>query len=137
MPYHVFIASMSREKDLAQDLAQRVQEAGAETLVRSEPVFRGESVDLTLRRNLKRADEVIVLLTDRSLDSPDLLFELGAAFSLHKRVTPVLVGIEERDVPPLIRQFKYVRYTDLRSYLSELEKRANPPADGSPVAAAY
>ncbi|HYO16372.1 MAG TPA: toll/interleukin-1 receptor domain-containing protein [Thermoanaerobaculia bacterium] len=138
MAYHVFVSSMSNERDLAEDLAQRIRKAGAEVVVWSDTVLRGargEWVDLALRRELRKADEVILILTERSLDSPDLLFELGAAFSLHKRVIPLLVGVGE--VPSLIRQFPYVRYNDLHAYLSGLEHRAKLPVDGPPIAAAY
>lgn len=135
MAYHVFVSSMSVERDLAEDLAQRIRKAGAEVVVWSDTVFRGEWVDLALRRELRKADEVILILTDRSLDSPDLLFELGAAFSLHKRVIPLLVGVGE--VPSLIRQFPYIRYNNLQAYFSGLEQRAKPLVDGPPIAAAY
>lgn len=135
MAYHVFVSSTSNERDLAEDLAQRIRKAGAEVVVWSDTVFRGEWVDLALRRELRKADEVILILTDRSLDSPDLLFELGAASSLHKRVIPLLVGVGE--VPSLIRQFPYIRYNNLHAYLSGLEQRATPFVDGPPIAAAY
>jgi hypothetical protein len=137
MSYQVLISSASKDKDLAENLAQSVRDSGASVLSVEQTPARGETIDFDLRRLLRKADEVILILTDRSLNDPYLLYELGAAFSLHKRVIPILVGIEEADVPPLIAQFRYVRYSDLRSYLSELERRVRSSAGEPPIAAAH
>ena len=135
MSYQVLISSTPRDRDLAENLAQHVREAGANVLSVEQTPNRGDSVDLGLRRALQKADEVVLILTDRSLNNPYLLFELGAAFSMRKRVIPLLVGVTDAEIPPLIAQFQYVKYPDLRLYLTELEKRAKPPAGDSPLAA--
>lgn len=62
---------------------------------------------------------------------------MGAAFSLRKRVIPILVGVEDSEITPLLAKFRYVKYSELRSYLRDLEKRAKPPADHPPVAVAH
>lgn len=137
MSYQVLISSTPKDKDLAENLAQSVRDAGALVLSVEQTPPRGETIDFDLRRLLRKADEVILILTDRSLNNPYLLFEMGAAFSLHKRVIPILVGIEESEIPPLIAQFRYVRYAGLRGYLSELEQRVRSSAGEPPVAAAH
>jgi hypothetical protein len=73
---------------------------------------------------LRHADEVFVILTDESVNSSKLMFEIGAASSLRKRITPVVVGIEPGRVPSLIRQLKYIKYPDLERYIADLGKRA-------------
>jgi hypothetical protein len=137
MSYQVLISSTPRDSDLAENLAQSVRDAGASVLSVEQTPSRGETIDFDLRRVLRKADEVILVLTDRSLNNPYLLYEMGAAFSLHKRVIPILVGIEESEIPPLIAQFRYARYADLRSYLAELEQRARFSAGEPPVATAH
>jgi hypothetical protein len=137
MSYQVLISSTPRDRDLAENLAQSVRDAGANVLSVEQTPARGETIDFDLRRVLRKADEVVLILTDRSLNNPYLLYEMGAAFSLHKRVIPILVGIEESEIPPLIAQFRYVRYSDLRSYLAELEQRVRSLAGDPPIAAAH
>jgi hypothetical protein len=73
--------------------------------------------------DLGRADEVLLILTDNSIDNPNLMYELGAATSLRKRVTPVIVGLEPSKLPSLIKGMNYVKYPDLPKYISDLEKR--------------
>lgn len=137
MIYQVLISSAPKDRDLAENLAQSVRETGAHVLSVEQTPARGEAVDFDLRRALQKADEILLVLTDRSLNNPYLLYEMGAAFSLHKRVIPVLVGVEEGEIPPLVAQFQYVRYADLRAYLNQLEQRVKAPAgDDPPVAAA-
>lgn len=136
MSYQVFISSAPRDRDLAENLAQSVREAGAEVLSVAQTPDRSEVVNFDLRRALKKADEIVFILTDRSLNNPYLIYEMGAAFSMRKRFTSILVGVEDSEIPPLIAQLPYLRYSDLRRYLSELEQRAKSPDGDSPRAAA-
>jgi TIR domain len=82
-----------------------------------------EQIDTTIKEGLRDADEVFVILTDNSVKSPGLMTELGAAVSLGKRVTPVALGVNYRDLPPMVSE-QYIRYADLPKYPSFLEKRA-------------
>ncbi len=135
MPYQVLISSTPRDKDLAENLAQLIREAGVKVLSVEQTPAQGESVNLSLRRALKKSDEVIIILTDRSLNNPYLIYEMGAAFSMRKLIVPILVNVEDSEIPPLIARFPYVKYSQLRRYLSELQQRAKSPAGDSPMAA--
>lgn len=126
MSYQVLISSTPRDKDLAENLAQSVRETGAEVL--SVVQIQGEAINFNLRRALQKADEIVFILTERSLNDPYLLLEMGAAFSLRTRFTSILVGVEDSEIPSLIAQFPHVRYSGLRRYLSELKARAKSPA---------
>jgi TIR domain len=137
MSYQVLISSTPKDRDLAENLAQSVRDIGALVLSVEQTPARGETIDFDLRRLLRKADEVILILTDRSLNNPYLLFEMGAAFSMHKRVISILVGIDESEIPPPIAELGYVRYANLRGYLSELEQRVRSSAGEPPVAAAH
>jgi hypothetical protein len=72
---------------------------------------------------LKSAEEIFVILTNESMDNSSLMFFLGAAFSMRKRVTPVVVGLEVSKIPSLIKSLKYIRYPDLGRYVANLGKR--------------
>ena len=123
MAYKVFVSSTVKDSDLARDLAQRLESAGLK--VNSiEKAASGEPIPIRITRELRHADEVFVILTDESVNSSKLMFEIGAASSLRKRITPVVVGIEPGRVPSLIRQLKYIKYPDLERYIADLGKRA-------------
>ncbi|HEY3569505.1 MAG TPA: toll/interleukin-1 receptor domain-containing protein [Thermoanaerobaculia bacterium] len=137
MSYQVLISSTPKDRDLAENLAQSVRDTGALVLSVEQTPTRGEAIDFDLRRLIRKADEVVLILTDRSLNNPFLLLEMGAAFSLRKRLIPILVGIDESEIPPLIAELGYVRYANLRGYLSELEQRVRSSTSEPPVAAAH
>lgn len=133
MAYRVFISATHEDADLAENLARRLEGAQIETVSERRP-RRSRNV-ARLQAGLHKADEVIVLLTDKSLGNSWVMFEMGAAFSLRKRMTPVMVGVEERDLPLVLDKVQYVRYPDLDDYLSTLERRAKAGTNGSLIAA--
>jgi hypothetical protein len=123
MAYKVFISSTNKDLELAKDLARRLKEMGIKVFSVTEGSVAGERIDTTTKEGLRDADEVFVILTNNSVNSPGLMAELGAAVSLGKRVTPVALGVDYTNLPPMVTD-QYIRYADLPKYLSYLEKRA-------------
>ncbi len=124
MAYRVFISSTWKDVDLARDLAHRLESAGIKVNSVDKAAVSGEPFPSKITRELSHADEVFVILTHESVNSSNLMFEIGAASSLRKRITPVVVGLKPSKVPSLIRNLKYIKYPDLERYIADLEKRA-------------
>lgn len=124
MPYKVFISSTLKDIDLAKDLANRLKNAGIEVYSVDKTAVPGEAIFNRITTDLSRADEVMIILTDDSVRNQNLMFEMGAASSLRKRVTPVVVGLEPGNLPPLIKQMNYVQYPDIGKYIADLKERA-------------
>jgi hypothetical protein len=124
MSYKVFISSSYKDLDLARDLAKRLEETGVKVSSTEKSGESGGRLSKQVTKDLSNADEVVIILSDESVDSPWLMFELGAASSLRKRVTPIIVGVESNRLPSLIKSMKYIRYPQLEEYISDLEKRA-------------
>src|SRR5437868_13832615 len=111
MSYQIFISHDYRDSELARDLARRLKEAGARVFVLGDEISGGAILP-SINRALREADEVVILLTDNSANNSNVMYELGVADSLDKRVTPVIVneGVEQR-LPMIGRHF--IKYTDL------------------------
>lgn len=122
MAYKVFISSTQRDIDVARDLARRLEDAGIKVFPVEETSVPEESATASITRSLRDADEVIAILTDNSVNSQKVIYEMGAASGLHKRVTPLVVNVEESEIPPFVKD--YVRFAELPAYISELSKRA-------------
>lgn len=123
MSYKVYISFSARDMELARDLARRLREAGAKVSLPGENLATGDIVNLSIKQSLREANEVVVLLTDNAANSSWVLYEVGAADSLDKRVTPIVVNEGVERLAPLSgRQF--VKYADLPKYISILRKRA-------------
>lgn len=121
MDYKVFINHTQRDSDLAMDLARRLKEAGVKVFPVEKSAVNGDKVITTVNRGLRKADEVIVIVTDSSVNSPGLNSQTGAALGLGKRVTAIVVGIEDDELPPFIGT--HVRYADLHEFIPVLARR--------------
>jgi TIR domain len=119
--YKVFINHTLRDRDLAMDLARRLEEAGVTVFPVEKSAVDEQRVITTVNPGLRKADEVIVIVTSSSVNSPGLNSQTGAALGLLKRVTRITVGIEDDELPPFIG--KTVRYADLHEYIPIVARR--------------
>jgi hypothetical protein len=122
MAYQVFISFSAKDIDIVRDLAERLELAGIEAHWASASARSDKHIKDTNRALLK-ADEVFFILTSESVDDPTLMFDLGAASSTRKRVTPVVVGLEKSQIPSLIRSLNYIKYPELNRYIVDLASR--------------
>lgn len=119
----VFIHSSSKDIDIVQDLAQRLEGAGIETHWANESAKSDKTISAT-NRALREADEIFVILTNESVDDPNLMAALGAAYSTRRHVTPIVVGLQTSEIPSLIKSLKYIKYPDLNRYIADMASRA-------------
>jgi hypothetical protein len=122
MAYKVFIHSSSKDIDIAQDLANRLEIAGIDVDYFNGLISPDKPIVVT-NKALREADEIFVILSSESIDDPNLMVALGAAASTRRRVTPIVVGLETVQVPSLIKSLKYVKYADLNRYIVDLATR--------------
>lgn len=123
MSYKIFIDLMQRDQKLGRELSRKLEKAGAEVL----PLEDIDEKDfrIKLKSGLRQADEVILFVTRNSLDSQRLVFDMGVAASLKKPVTTIVYGVETKDLPPLINETIYFKYSELDQYLSKLQEKTS------------
>lgn len=124
MAHKVFISASHKDRDLARDLASRLKEVNVQVTYSELTLSVGSNYEETLMKLLKSADEIILILTSNSIDNLWMMFEIGAASSLRKKITPIVVGLEKQELPPVIKQLKYIRYDKLSEYISKIERSA-------------
>src|SRR5436853_5656195 len=124
MAYSVFISASHKDRDLARDLQRRLKEAGVHPTYSELTQSAGSEFEKSFMDQLKHADEIIVILSSNSVDNLWMMFEIGAASSLRKKITPVLVGLEKDQLPQVIRQLNYVKYDKLADYIADIERQA-------------
>jgi hypothetical protein len=122
--YNVFISSSYKDRDLARDLTRRLKDAGVHTTYSELTLSAGSNYEKTFMGLLKSADEVIVILSSNSVGNLWMMFEIGAASGLRKKVTPVVVGLEREELPSVVKQLKYIKYDKLSDYIANIERRA-------------
>ena len=118
----VFIQSSSKDIDIVQDIANRLELAGIEAHWANESARSDTSIRAT-NTALREADEIFVILTNESINDSNLMFLLGGDVSLRRRVIPIVIGLEASQVPPLIKSLEYIRYPDLNGHIIDLATR--------------
>jgi hypothetical protein len=124
MSYNVLISASHKDRDLARDLARRLKKAGVHSTYSELTLSAGSEYEKIFMNLLKAADEIVLILSSHSVDNLWMMFEIGAASSLRKRITPVVVGLEKQEVPPVIKQLKYITYDKLSDYVANMERLA-------------
>jgi hypothetical protein len=116
MVYNVFISFDSKDKALARDLSKRLEKAGLAVTISSDIK---ESIG-----KLKKADEVIFLITDNAMRGKKILFDMGIATSLEKRLVPILVDMKPNQLPDIVKGLDFIKYDDLERYIGRLQRAA-------------
>ena len=124
MAHKVFISASHKDRDLARDLGHRLRDVGVPVTYSELTLSAGSSFEKDFMQLLKKADEIIVILSSNSVENLWMMYEIGAASSLRKKITPVVVGLEDKELPPLIKQLKHIRYNEISDYISKLERTA-------------
>jgi hypothetical protein len=124
MAHKVFISASYKDRDLARDLLHRLHDVGVPATYSELTLSVGSNYEKDFINLLKSADEIIVILSSNSVDNLWMMYEIGAASSLRKKVTPVVVGLEDKELPPVIKQLEHIRYDELSDYISKLERTA-------------
>lgn len=123
----VFVSSTRNDLDLARDLARRLKGKGLQVLTDEEIEDPGEELVQLLQHHLRVSDEVIFLLTQSAVASEKIMFAIGAALSLRKKITPIVIGIDTEQLPPMVKPLRYVKYAEVEDYLARLKKRNGIP----------
>jgi nucleoside 2-deoxyribosyltransferase len=110
---------------LAKDLSRRLEDVGVSVFPVEKTVIPAEKILTTVNRNLRKADEVMMILTKDSGASPGLLSEFGMAYSTGKPVTPIVVNLDPENLPPVYEDMRYIKYADLSDYIAKLAARAS------------
>jgi hypothetical protein len=129
MPNLVFISHSHKEEKLVRNLVEFVLSAleltEAEVRCTSVPGFQlpfGRTISEQLRDDINISTVIIAVLTQESLSSGWVLFELGASWALKTKIVPILApGLVNADLPGPLSDYPCIRIDaeDARSRLSD------------------
>ena len=127
--YRVFVSHATADKWFATVLCEKIEAAGASTIRDDRDINGGDDIPEAIRRELKRCDEFVVLLTPQSVKRQWVLLEVSAVWGRSKRVriVSVLYHVTVNPIPAIIKSAKAVPLNELDDYLNELAKRIGMP----------
>ena len=107
--HRVFISHTNDSRDYARNLEVALKRFPDFAFVDQSDIGADESNSVSIRTRLQASDTIVVLLTQPAAESPGVLFEIGAAVGLGKRVLPVLMDELDTDkIDYLIRDQQYL-----------------------------
>ncbi|MBI5385567.1 MAG: toll/interleukin-1 receptor domain-containing protein [Verrucomicrobia bacterium] len=113
---------------MARQLARLIDAAGGKhglkTFLDEKDIQSGDSIPETIRENLRRCDELVVLLTRNSLHREWVLVEIAGAWVLGKRVVAVMDQVLPKELPNVIANCRAVDLNEFDTYLADVKNRA-------------
>ena len=122
--YVVFISHSSKDKWIARQMARLIEELDVWTFLNEKDIEGGDAIHDAVRQSIQGCDELLVLMSEYSLNRPWVLIEIGAAWGLEKRVVPIVDKVAPDQMPDILYQQKAVDLNDFDEYLTELSRRA-------------
>jgi hypothetical protein len=108
-------------------ICERIESKGASTFRDDRDINGGDDIPEEIRQQIKRSQELIVLLTPESVGREWVLLEVGAAWGWRKnfRIVAVLLHVEISPIPEIIKSKKALKINDIENYFTEISKRVN------------
>jgi TIR domain-containing protein len=125
--YRVFISHSSKDKWVAERMAEKIKDAGADYWLDTRDLPGGGDIRDEISKGVNDSREIVILFSPYSKDSPWVSFEIGAASVKGRYLTPILNNVQYSDIA-LIQGIKATELNDFDQYLSDLKERADNTA---------
>src|SRR5437879_1361287 len=109
----VFISYSHDDESVARELKESLHSTEVLGWMDQADIAAGEASSRSVKESLRQASAVVVLVSERSLKSQWVQFEIGAALAMDKLIIPILIGPSGGE-PPLPDWLQGIRYIDAR-----------------------
>lgn len=132
MAYSIFISHAGADNWEAYRVSKDIKEQGAKVFFDEVHIFAGDDFEDILLKNLKKSNELWVLLTPNALSRPYVWLEIGVAWSRGVRIIGLLLGVTRKDmlsadeIPMLLKRKRCVQCENELEYqkcLRNLKRR--------------
>ena len=109
----VFLSYSQADVEVMQQVRNLLRREGLTVWTSQTDVQTGEDFGSAINRGIEQADNLVYLLSPDSQKSEYCRMEFDYAFSLNKRIIPILVRpTPESDIPPELAALQYLELTD-------------------------
>jgi hypothetical protein len=122
----LFISYGSGDHDLAKEFATLCKKANIDTFVASIDIPPGTDWYDRLGDEIRRSDEILLILSPQSIHSHWVMIEVGAAWALGKQIIPVVLYADINALPEPIKRFqaqKVISAEARRDLVKKIAKR--------------
>ncbi len=127
MTNHIFISYSKKDSDFALKLAEDLQDAGFKIWI-DRTIGGGDKCRETIEKNLKAAEEVIIVVSPKSMASEWVRHEGSLAYGWGKRLIPILIEPVD-SLPPWLEDYQWVDFfnTSAETAFDALVAALTPP----------
>ncbi len=101
----VFISYSIKDKKLAEQIHQMVEDIGYKAFIASISLRAGEDWSFAILDSLQQAEIVIFIASREACDSPFALQEIGHAIGENKIIFPLLIDISPDELPGWLKDY--------------------------------
>jgi len=125
--YQIFLSHATADKWIAKVICEKIEQTGASTFRDDRDINGGDDIPEEIRQQIKRSQELVVLLTPESVGREWVLLEVGAAWGWRKnfRIVAILHHVDIDPIPEIIKSKKAIRINEIDNYFTEISKRVN------------
>lgn len=128
----VFISYAQSDKRDASRLFDSLHKANVKVLLDRE-ITADRSISSMLKEAIAQSNAVIVLVSPRALENHWVLFEIGAAEALNKKIIPVLLSGDhlKNEMPDILRNLHWIdaRHTPHLEVVEQIRIAVAAPSD--------
>ncbi len=121
----MFLSHASTDKWLAIVICEKIELTGAVFFRDDRDIEAGDDIPETIRTQMKKSQELVVIVTPESVNRPWVLIEIGAAWAIRKtmRIVAVLCHVQVTAIPEMLKSKKVISINELNQYFSGLKER--------------
>ena len=117
---NIFLSYLKRDLLEAMDLCSRLESIGFKVWIADREIAMGDNLNQKIEEGMRASDFIVIFSRSSSFSSPDIMFELGMAYALRKRVIPVI--IEDGGNGDIIQAFSDIVHIRVNSFDEAMPK---------------
>ena len=107
--FDFFISYSHQDREWARKFARALKDRNASVWFAEDEIAPGDQFTEAMNEGLRSSKTVAIVLSGKSSEMPQLLFEMGAAIGMGKRVVPIVpTGLDPADFPIPLRLRRFL-----------------------------
>src|SRR2546430_1292499 len=116
--YKVFISHASADKWVAHAVCDKLEAAGVKAFIDDRDITGGDDIPETIQKEIRRCNELVVLLTPQSVGRVWVILEVGMALARRCRINVLLYHVTIDPIPEMLRSKKAYNLNDADRYVA-------------------
>ena len=119
----IFLSYSYNDRPWVEQFAAVLEQEGVDVWFDYHDISLGEDIRDKIQEALRKSSVLVVFLSNNSIRSPYIFFELGAAVADNKKIIPIVIDeIEPGKLPLPLTKYQYLKETSPETAAKEVAK---------------